>query len=418
MVIELKAADQSDYVAREDIRALLHAEFIKFDRDYDKMREPLGDELDKLSSQLDGFQKAGQGMWCSDQIRNEAEWLLKYRADWPRLTSKIAELRASLDRHDQGDMLQEEDGSWGGCTEERYRKLEPTVDEMQSSRLDPSTLKPLSFISDLTDPLVLQDYLWRLQVSDIAATGKNNRDELGAVQTAFAQLIYKDELRALLDPPRPGFWIDDAIENVFGDFMQQTQHPRTGYWGPWYRVGNRLLMVQDLSYTFHHVNFRAGNVGNWNRIADTTLKIRGLTYPNGWKPKDAAYSDHHNYDVVQIFFRGWPYMTRQLKTEARSAMEDMLHWCLTESVKDDGFGTDDPFESLYFGVRFLDRIGYWDSAKRFWSRQPLRTPEGRPTPAELAVRLDSGLKKLGVRSERGETIANILRFAVCAGAVA
>src|SRR5262249_17494310 len=139
--------------------------------------------------------------------------------------------RKSLAKTDQGVPQQDAEGSWGSCSDEPYRKLEPTVDELQSSSDDESKLKPLAFLSKLSDPKALQDYLWGLQASDIAATGRNNRDELAAVQSAFAQLIFKDELRALLELPQLGFPITDAIENAFGDFMQQTQHPRTGYWG-------------------------------------------------------------------------------------------------------------------------------------------------------------------------------------------
>ena len=56
--------------------------------------------------------------------------------------------------------------------------------------------------------------------------------------------------------------------------MRQTQHPRTGYWGPWYRIGGKLLIVQDLSFTFHQINYRQGNVELWPQIIETTLNIK------------------------------------------------------------------------------------------------------------------------------------------------
>ncbi|WP_342361823.1 hypothetical protein [Terrarubrum flagellatum] len=212
------------------------------------------------------------------------------------------------------------------------------------------------------------------------------------------------------------FPIGEQLENAYADFMRQTQHPRTGYWGPWYRMGGKLFIVQDLSFTFHHVNYRAGNVENWNRLAETTLRIRDKIYPNGWRPDEStSFSNHHNYDVVQIFFRGWPYMSQDLKKQARAAMLDMLRWCLTESVEGDGFGDDDPFEAMYFGVRFLDRIGYWDDGKRFWSREPLPTLEQRRTPLALAKALLGRLRQLGAWSERGETLLTILEMAVWLG---
>jgi hypothetical protein len=171
-------------------------------------------------------------------------------------------------------------------------------------------------------------------------------------------------------------------------------------------------MVQDLSFTFHHVKFRKGKgIGRLDRIAETTLKIRRLTYPNGWKPTEGGkYSDHHNYDVVQILAFCWLEMKPKQQKEACAAMSDMLEWCLSESFDGAGFRTTkDPFEALYFGVRFLDRIGYWDVEKRFWPPLSVRIPDGSMTPVELAERCLETLRGLAkAESERGETLRDIL----------
>jgi hypothetical protein len=417
VVDALRAASTDDYVGRRSTAELIQGEFHKFDPGYDEKREPLKAAFKKLSNDLDRLQDAGQTMVCSEQIRQEAKWLLNYRAEWPRLERRLAELKASLSRLAQGAPVQGDDGSWAGCTEEFYRKLEPTIDELQSRALSPARVKPLTFLHRLNDPKRLLGYLWELQISDIARTGRNDRDELGAVESALTQLFFKDDLRAVLEDERLGFPIDTELENAYTDFLRQTQHPRTGYWGPWYRADGQLFMVQDLSFTFHQVTFRAGNVENWERIAETTLSIKERTYPNGWKPNNGAkFSNHHNYDVVQIFFYGWPHMSRRLKCDARAAIREMLDWCLIESIRDNVFVGDERFEALYFGVRFLDRVGYWDGAKRFWSREGLSLPDGAPNPNDLAPLLLGALDHLQERSERADTVRAILQAAACVGA--
>lgn len=407
------AAGIDDDVRLGDLATLIHAAFRAFDAAYDASRDPLKACWSALSDRLDRLQEAGHAMTCSEQIRQEAKWLLNYRADWTRLAERLTALQASLADLDQPLLAQATDGSWAGCTTEFYRKLEPTVDELQAPDLDLADVRPLAFMSHLQDPAALRAYLWSLQISDIARTGRNDRDELGAALTGLTQLFYKDELRDLLDKDGLGFKIDSPLENALADFLSATQHPRTGYWGPWYRFGDQLMMVQDLSFTFHQVSYRRGNISNWPSLAETTLRIKDRRYPNGWRTKDGGLSNHHNYDVVQIFFYGWPYLSRDLKKRAAAEIGLLLRWCLEETIDKGGFIGAEPFEELYFGVRFLDRLGFWDRAKRFWTQEALSKPDDRPGPAMLCNVLSAQLRSLGQSSERAATIAEILRAARC-----
>ena len=355
-------------------------------------------------------------MRCSDEIRDEAAWLCNYGCEWTRLSNRLNDLEQSLRDPDQGVPSQESDGSWSPCAVEFYRKLDRTVDELQSPRLDGGTIRPLTFLRRLSEPEVLQGYLWRLQISDIAVTGRNDRDELGAVQSALSQLFYKDSLRALLDDPRLGFAVTPALEAVYADFMRQTQNPRTGYWGPWYRDGDRLTMVQDLSFTFHHVSYRQGDVAHWDRIFRTTLDIRNRAYPNGWRPSDGGqFNDHNNYDVVEILALGWPHVDRPLRAEAREVVTEMLRWCLAVSIRDGRFSGEAPLDAFYFGVRFLDRVGYWDHRRRFWSPGEVPKLDGSPTPRDLAILLARNFATLSDPTERGDTVRAILIAASCMG---
>lgn len=404
------SAGVDDDIRLGDLATLIHDAFRTFDPGYDASRDSLKARWSALSDRLDGFQRAGHTMTCSEQTRQEAKWLLNYRANWARLAERLTALEASLAELDQPPPVQATDGSWAGCTTEFYRKLEPTVDELQAPGLDLTEVRPLSFIGCFQDPAALRAYLWSLQISDIARTGRNDRDELGAVLTGLTQLVYKDELRVLLDDARLGFAVDTPLENALADFLAATQHPRTGYWGPWYRFGNRLLMVQDLSFTFHQVSYRRGDIANWPQLAKTTLRIKERRYPNGWRTKDGGLSNHNNYDVVQIFFYGWPHFDRPLKKRVADEIWLLVRWCLSESIDEGGFKGAEPFEELYFGVRFLDRVGFWDRAKRFWMPERLPDLGTRLDPVLICDVLDAQLGRLGNTSE---AIAEILRAARC-----
>jgi hypothetical protein len=405
------------YITRDDILTRIHDAWVSFDRTYDGRRKTLKTELGGLVDQLEGLQRQGHPMPRSVQIATEVGWLLNYRADWDRASQRLADLKASLATPDQrNDQLA--DGSWGDCALERYRKLEPTVDMLQKESIDPRTLKPLAFMAQYKEPEWLLNELWRLQISHIEKTGENHRDQLGATQTALAQLIFKDNLREVLTAPNLGFKVTPGLEETFLDFLEQTQHPRTGYWGPWYRFGSELFQVQDLSFTFHVVNYRSGNVPRWTEIVDTTLATKSILFPMGWKsggkPPNDVYNNHNNYDVVQILFFGWPHMSQRHKQLAHEAIACMLKWCLTQCLQGDAFapmdGKQATMDDFYFGVRFLDRVGFWDRTKRFWTHRFAIT---EPTSEDVCARLKRGFAAVADDSEFAETVAFILQAASC-----
>jgi hypothetical protein len=101
--------------------------------------------------------------------------------------------------------------------------------------------------------------------------------------------------------------------------------------------------------------------------------------------------NHNNYDVAKIFRYGWPHMSPEQKRRAASKIRDMLHWTLNSSLQDDGsFQTVPAFFSsvgaeFYFGVSFLQTIGFWDESKRFWSRESF--PEANAVCTRIKTRL-------------------------------
>ena len=90
----------------------------------------------------------------------------------------------------------------------------------------------------------------------------------------------------------------------------------------------------------------------------------------------------------------------------------MLDWCLTKSVEGDGFKKpEDDLDGFYFGVRFLDRVGFWDRSKLFWRQAHQQPPDGWPAPYDLAIRLKRGSNVLRNKTEMAGTVAEILDVA-------
>jgi len=57
----------------------------------------------------------------------------------------------------------------------------------------------------------------------------------------------------------------------YSDYLEQTQHPRTGYWGPWYRFDDELIRVQTCHSLSTSSAIAAATVARWPLIVDTTL---------------------------------------------------------------------------------------------------------------------------------------------------
>jgi hypothetical protein len=404
----------NSYITRDEILKRIRAVYTRRDEHYPQKRDSYETRYAELEDQIVKREKQ-RSMACSRQKLDEAKWLLHYSDDWKRLETQLADTAASLDMPNQEHASEQgADGSWGACMNVPYRKLEPTVDALQHPKLNLAEVKPLTFMKRYRDTAWNIGYLWQLQISDIARTGINNRDELGAMQTALAQLLFKDQLHDLLANNDLGFRFADGFDAAFSDYLAQTQHPRTGYWGPWYLIDGGLVMAQDLAFTFHIVNYRHGNIANWPLVIETTLAIKELVYPYGWQPKAGIpYNLHNSYDVVQIFSYGWPHMDWDQKARVRIEIAAMLKWCLTEAIQSGVFKlTDTPREIYYFGVRFLDSLGFWRDSDRFWYTGALRLPEGVPTPYDLCRSLRQEFaEKYDDKSEEADEVLRVLKAA-------
>ena len=380
---------------------------------YDARWQPLDLRRRKLSKALEALLKQGHPMECALQHFYEAKWLINYTDDWLRASAALDECEKSVQEVDQPRIKQGDDGSWGSCCHEWYRKLEPTIDALQEREAATDPLNPLTFMNFLQKPANVVGLLRALSISDIVATGRNLRDEQNALLTALGQLIFKDVLRKLLVcRPELKFTISQELEETFVDYLWSLQQKQTGYWGPSYKFDDGIATVPDLSFTFHIVHYYMDNttrvVPNLDKIVATTLAMKHEVYPNGWLDKDGKPSDHNNFDVVTLFDCGWKAASWKQRDVMRHEIQALVDWCLTRSLQDDQFGSEKTIDGYYYGVRFLDRIGFWDKAKRFWSSDDISLPNGCLPPEKIRDRLLQGFEAVDDGSEYCETIRQIL----------
>jgi hypothetical protein len=284
------------------------------------------------------------------------------------------------------------------CYEEWFLKLDATIDALNDlADRDEAPRYPLGFLQRIGSTRSLLIYLEGLRVSNIAETGVDQRDELGAVTGALSQILFKDYLRRFIEEDAGGLVPNSAYVDAYRGFLDSWQDPATGYWGAWYRSDGKLYKSADLSLTFHTISYRRGDVQRWPEIVDTTFAIKSFEYPYGWM-HNGAYNHHNNYDVVKVLRFGWPHMSDAQMQQARTELEAMLEWRLTGPMEPDELFTTDPsFYSsrgnyFYYGVSFLDEIGYWNQSRRFWTDQDF------PGAASLCHRIKARLTSLNLNS--------------------
>lgn len=330
---------------------------------------------------------------ASQQLYIYAKWLARYTAYWPELDRLVGQLEESFDNADQGYVAHQsaQDGSWGWHYREFHHKFDASIVRLhQLAREQRAPRFPLHFLEPVSTPYKMRDYLEKLRISDIARTGRNRRDEYGGVLTCLAQLCFKPALRQYAETYLRGIDLDQAYVDAFCDFLEESQNPETGYWGPWYASNGTIHRYDDLSFTFHIVSYRKGDVRAWPRIIQTTFANARAEYPLGWC-SGGQLNNHNNYDVAKIFRYGWHAMTGAERDRARGELHRMLQWCLTASLDGEGRFIDEGgfYNSIeacqYFGVSFLDEIGYFDAAKRFWHDRPF--PEAPRHLARIRARI-------------------------------
>jgi hypothetical protein len=294
----------------------------------------------------------------------EAEWRINYTNDYKAACDAVDRLKTALVCADPPDGLTQDcGGSFAPGTDVFFLKLDRSTDQLLARRW-PWRLQP-TFLDPINDPGRMVTYLQDLCWSDVVRCGRDNRKELNLAVSVIARLVLRGGQAGYLSGP--------GFVPVFERFVRDWQDPATGFFGATYIIesqGNEIRTT-DLSLTFHMVRYAPHLVRWWPRLIDTLLAMKKQQYPQGWL-ENSKMTDHNNYDVVELFFRGWPHMRSDQRQQAADEVAKMLNWCLNSSVRDTGEiinpdKGDMVMDSYYFAAAFLHTIGYFDTSKRFWA---------------------------------------------------
>jgi hypothetical protein len=339
-------------------------------------------DIRAIEARLDSDEARGLDSSCLREALRELRWRLEY-------TSDLAGARVNLERI-QGlasstappcPTNPDEEGSYGACAEVWFLKLDASVDHLLAPDFDG---KPPRFLDRINDPDRLARYLEGLLVSRLAEEGVDHRKELNFATADLVRLI-------LWRRPANYRW-DPRLASVIRRFVASWQDPATGFFGATYEFGGQRFRTTDLSLTFHMARYLEGKISYWPQLIDTLFEIRDDRYPNGWLD-DEGLTSHNNYDVATLFKLGWDQMRGDQRQRASAELDRLLGWCLTSAIAADGTvvaraKSESLTEGYYFTIAFLDTVGYFDPAKRFW------TDRAFPEAPGLRARLEPHIRRL------------------------
>lgn len=346
-----------------------------------ELRVELRPEIRTIEARLDDAEARGSDTAMLRQMLRELRWRLEYTGDSDRIRATLERIRAVLALPSLvNSAVPDRDGSYGAATDVWFLKLDASVDRMLAPDFDQRGSVPC-FLDRINHPGRLKDYLDSLLVSRPAEDGIDRRKELNFATADLVRLIL---WRRPADYP----W-DPRLAAVIRAFIAEWQDPATGFFGATYLVGGRRLRTVDLSLTFHMARYLEGRIGYWPQLIDTLIAVRDDRYPNGWLD-EIGMTSHNNYDVAVLFQLGWPQMRADQRRRGEQELGRLLDWCLADAIAADGeivaraIGESLP-ESYYFTIAFLDTVGYFEPAKRFWTRRAF--PEAAAVRQRLQNRL-------------------------------
>jgi hypothetical protein len=375
----------------QEPQAFILSEFSRTVPNYDLERTKRKKILKSLEKSVSVAEIKGEEISCASQISNEVSWMLGYTSDFSRIDKRLSDLQVELAKKSKQrspDKQNNTDGTWGHCFEEWFFKLSLSGDHLlELTEKNQSPKYAPKFLERINSPEKLTAYLDSILITNIENERKVNRRELNESSSSLVRLIFKL-------PPSVFIFHPNLKQTLVSYINDRWRDQTTGYWGAWFRgPDENILKTSDVSMTFHLISYFKGKVTNQDKVFHTTLSIRNKSYPFGWLD-DGQYENHHNYDVVRLLRYGWPYATFQEQEIAHDEIKKMMNWCLRESISSDGEfkqgNSDDSIEdAYYFGVSFLDEIGFFDVKKRFW------TDETLPLSEEIKKRLTSRIRMAG-----------------------
>jgi hypothetical protein len=350
-------------------------------------------EIRAIEARLDREEAAGHDGSFLRLVLCELRWRLEYTGDVAAAAAALARLRglASLPNFPTGP-ARDAEGSWGAATDVWFLKLDASVDRWLASNPDDGN-DPPRLLDRINDPDRLLKYLNGLLLSRPAEDGVDRRKELNFATAALVRLILRQRPR--------GYPWDPRLEPAIRRFVADWQDPETGFFGADYEFGAVRYRTTDLSLTFHMARYLEGKIGHWPQLIDTLLSMRDGRYPRGWLD-EGGMTSHNNYDVAVLLQLGWPQMRAEQRRSARRELDRLLDWCLERAIAADGAVVARAVaealpESYYFTVAFLDTVGYFDPAKRFWTDRQF------PAAAALRARIETRLLAL----DQGQPMARM-----------
>jgi hypothetical protein len=344
----------------------ISALFVRYDPDYPGKIAARRQRFEALAERLFARAEAGHDTRCSRQIFLEAKWLLGYTAWWPRIDARLDDLEASLAVDDQSFAAGPSpgDGFYARCATEMFIRIEDTlVNYFNMADLD--ELPPIERepIEAARTEEGLASFMGSHLVSDIASTGEDYRSRWGGLLSIAALANRSDAVMELLRSTARGSALTPErlaeLRSYFDAMVDGWQDPASGYWGAWYRDGERVFKTTDLSITYHIVHARRGRVRYWPELLRTTFAIREQAYPFGWR-SGGHWTNHNDYDLARLFRYGWPHMDDLQRRETARTLQAMVDWSFSDSVRPDyrGFRPDPKLSDslgaeFYFGVSFL-----------------------------------------------------------------
>ncbi|MGH7045303.1 MAG: hypothetical protein ACREE2_02795 [Stellaceae bacterium] len=340
-------------------------------------------ELRDIEAELDRAEAAGHDRSSLRQALGEVLWRLQYTGDADAAGAALDRLRLlAVTPQPRSPAGPDRDGSFGAGTGVWFLKLDASVDHLLADDYEGGHTP--RFLDRINDPDRLASYLKSLLVSHLAVDGIDRRKELNFATAGLVRLILRRRPRDY--PWHPG------LETVIRDFISGWQDETSGFFGADYAIGGQRWRTADLSLTFHMARYLEGRISHWPQLIDTLIAIREERYPNGWLD-DGGLTNHNNYDVAVLFQLGWAEMRDDQRRRAAAEIKRLAAWCLDTAIAADGqvvmraTGEALP-DSYYFTVAFLDTIGFFDRAKRFWTRREL------PQAATLRQRLMGQIRRL------------------------
>jgi hypothetical protein len=349
-----------------------------------RLSRSLRPKLRAIEAALDRKEAAGGDASAVRLALRELRWRLEYSGDDAAARAAFERVEALAESPTRPSALASDaEGSFGAGASVWFLRFDASVDHFLQPNFD-DRRRPPHFLDRVNDPDRLDAYLRGLVLSQLDEDGIDRRKELNFATAGLVRLI----LRRL---PVNYSW-HAGLEAVIRHFIADWQDPQTGFFGADYAVGGRRFRTVDLSLTFHMARYLDGRIGYWPQLIDTLITIRDRRYPNGWLD-ESGLTNHNNYDVAMLFRLGWPRMRPDQRVCGGREIDRLLDWCLMRAIAPDGRVVSRAVaeslpESYYFAVAFLDTVGFFDPAKRFWTGRDF--PEAAP----LRVRIEHQLLRL------------------------